>query len=87
LIERYAIGDRCADLVQDAGVGMTITIQHRQPKESSGPNWLPTPDGAFYLSLRMYMPDHDVLDTTCHPASTLIRSTATAEGNHGTLRL
>ncbi len=62
-IDRYAVGDRTPGLVYGADGSLDIYIQHDAPagKES---NWLPAPDGDFYLILRMYQPKQEVLNGT-----------------------
>jgi len=51
-LERYNIGDRTPGLKYDADGSLTLTIGHTEPQAKS--NWLPTPEGAFYLVLRLY---------------------------------
>ena len=52
--QRFAIGDRTQGLIYDADGGLTLRIGHEQPSQSN--NWLPAPDEAFYLALRLYLP-------------------------------
>ena len=52
--QRFAIGDRTEGLNYDADGGLTIFISHDQPAQPS--NWLPAPAEAFYLALRLYLP-------------------------------
>ena len=52
--QRFAIGDRTEGLHYDADGGLTIFISHDQPAQPS--NWLPAPAEAFYLALRLYLP-------------------------------
>jgi hypothetical protein len=62
-IDRYAIGDRTPALRHDADGGLTLRIQHAAPAdEAARANWLPAPTGAFYLSLRAYVPRAEMLD-------------------------
>ena len=51
---RYSLGDRTRSLQHDPDGGLTLVIRHDQPAETS--NWLPAPEGSFYLILRMYCP-------------------------------
>ena len=53
-IDRHAIGDRTRGLKPDADGGITIGFSHEPPRDTA--NWLPTPDGPFYLILRLYHP-------------------------------
>jgi hypothetical protein len=62
-IDRYAIGDRTPALRHDADGGLTLHIQHARPEgEAAQANWLPAPEGDFYLCLRAYMPRAEMLD-------------------------
>ena len=63
-IDRYALGDRSKDVKRDSEGGLTIYIQHGSPGEEKESNWLPAPDGPFYLILRMYQPHQEVIDAT-----------------------
>jgi hypothetical protein len=59
-IDRYALGDRDElELCPDGS--LEIVIQHDRP-EGSDANWLPAPEGDFYLMLHMYWPSRRVLD-------------------------
>jgi len=57
---RYAIGDRTPGLQYGADGSLALTISHRRPAEGAG-NWLPAPDGPFYLILRIYHPTADFM--------------------------
>ena len=62
-IARYAIGDRTPELQKDADGGLTICIQHAAPDDKHGlANWLPAPEGDFYLCLRAYVPRAEMFD-------------------------
>jgi hypothetical protein len=61
-IDRYAIGDRTQGLKYNADGSLDIYIQHDAPLERS--NWLPAPEGDFYLILRIYQPKPQVLNGT-----------------------
>ncbi len=58
-IARFAIGDRTEGLRYDPDGGLTLRIGHHAPSSGSS-NWLPAPQGGFYLVLRMYSPRPDV---------------------------
>lgn len=64
LIDRYAIGDRTKGLKYNEDGSLDIYIQHDPPIEKS--NWLPTPNGDFYLIMRMYQPKPEVLNGIYH---------------------
>lgn len=61
-IDRYAIGDRTTGLKYNPDGSLDIYIQHDPPVNTS--NWLPAPEGDFYLVLRMYQPKPAVLNDT-----------------------
>lgn len=56
-LQRFSIGDRTAGLRHDPDGGLTLQIGHAAPTDRS--NWLPAPNGNFYLVLRMYRPRAD----------------------------
>lgn len=60
-ISRYAIGDRTPGLQYNPDGSLDMYIQREAP-EGKESNWLPTPEGNFYLILRMYQPKQEVLD-------------------------
>ena len=62
-IQRYKVGTDTQGLKKGPGGSVTIAVQHQQP-EDEGVNWLPAPEGDFYVILRMYQPGDDVLDGT-----------------------
>lgn len=57
-LERHAIGDRTEGLKRDPDGGLTLILSHQPPSDTA--NWLPAPEGTFYVSLRMYHPREDV---------------------------
>lgn len=57
---RYALGSR-DELEFDSQGSLQIAIQH-DPPEGARANWLPTPEGSFYLMLHLYLPGKSVLD-------------------------
>ena len=59
-IGRYAIGDRSTGLHFGSDGSLTLQIQHQCPAEGPA-NWLPAPQGGFYLILRLYHPREDML--------------------------
>lgn len=54
-IRRYSISDRDNLNLNEDG-SLTIHIQHHKPETKSA-NWLPSPQGIFELTLRLYLPD------------------------------
>ncbi len=53
-LSRHAIGDRTQGLRRGADGSLEIDIAHQAPAATA--NWLPAPDGPFYLVLRVYKP-------------------------------
>ena len=58
-ISRYSIGDRTEGLIRD-GEGLTITLAAQDPGE--GKNWLPTPEGPFFMVMRLYGPGDSIIN-------------------------
>jgi hypothetical protein len=50
---------------------ITFYIQKDSPGASLEPNWLPAPDGRFYLVLRLYLPEPEVFDGKWKPPGTV----------------
>jgi hypothetical protein len=65
-IDRYSIGDETPDLVRGNDGSLTIVMSDSRPTEKDV-NWLPTPEGAFSLTLRVYDPTQQVLDGSWSP--------------------
>ncbi len=62
-INRYLINSTTKGLVRDANGGLTITIRRDKPEDPvQRANWLPAPEGKFYLTLRLYWPKQEALD-------------------------
>ncbi len=65
-IERYAIGDR--DKLQFNRDGsLSLYIQHESPGKDRESNWLPAPEGAFNLIMRLYWPKKEIINGTWKP--------------------
>ena len=56
---RYAIGDRTEDLRIESDGSITIAAQHHAPTDDT--NWLPAPNGPFYLIVRAYLPKPELV--------------------------
>jgi hypothetical protein len=65
-INRYALGDR-DDLTFNKDGSLDIYLQHTAPDKAHLSNWLPTPQGPFNLTMRLYWPKESVLDGTWAP--------------------
>jgi hypothetical protein len=59
-IHRYAIGSTTPGLVSGSGGELEILLRHRSPADPS--NWLPVPDGRFYVDLRLWEPRPEARD-------------------------
>jgi hypothetical protein len=67
-INRYLINSTTEGLIRDNDGALTITMQRDEPDDpAERANWLPTPDGEFYLVLRMYWPKPAAIDGTWNP--------------------
>lgn len=60
-IQRYSIGDRTPGLVWGSDGSLTLCVRHATPCADGSSNWLPAPDGPFYMALRLYGPKEDVI--------------------------
>jgi hypothetical protein len=64
-IRRYAVGDRSRGLVRNPDGSIDLWIQHEAPPLADAArtaNWLPSPAGAFQLTLRAYAPRPALLE-------------------------
>ena len=69
-INRYLINSTTAGAGVWENGSLTITIQRKQPQEAKEKaNWLPAPEGPFYLVMRIYWPEQAALDGTWTPPS------------------
>lgn len=59
-INRYKISSTTPAIKYSKNGGLDITLSHKKPAEKA--NWLPIPDGDFYLLLRLYQPGEKVLN-------------------------
>jgi len=62
-LHRYLINSpMLANLKRDPDGGVTLYIQHEQPGKEQQDNWLPAPNGPFYIAGRLYWPKPEALD-------------------------
>jgi hypothetical protein len=67
-IGRYLINSTTRGLVRGEDGSLTIHVQHAEPTTPEGrANWLPAPEGPFYLALRLYLPEPAALDGAWAP--------------------
>lgn len=61
-IDRYSIGDRTTGIVKGADGSIEIFMQAEEPTDPvERANWLPAPEGPFYLLMRHYSPRSSIL--------------------------
>ncbi|MGA2535360.1 MAG: DUF1254 domain-containing protein, partial [Terracidiphilus sp.] len=65
-MNRYAIGDR-DQLKFNADGSLDLLIQAENPGPEHQSNWLPSGDGIFNLTMRLYWPKPAILDGGWHP--------------------
>jgi hypothetical protein len=64
-IDRYLINSTMLPVfVRDPDGGITLYIQHDSPGKDKEPNWLPAPEGPFFMAMRLYWPKAEALDGT-----------------------
>ena len=64
-LDRYLINSAMApDLLRDEDGAITLYVQHESPGQDKEANWLPAPDGPFFMILREYWPKPEALDGT-----------------------
>jgi hypothetical protein len=67
-IGRYLVNSTTQGLVYGDDGSLTIHVQHDEPDTPEGrANWLPAPDGPFYLALRLYLPEPAAFDGSWAP--------------------
>ena len=65
-INRYSLGDR-SGMKEDKDGSVTIYVQRNSPGPDKEANWLPAPEGPFFLVLRTYLPGEDIVNQTWQP--------------------
>ncbi len=66
-LNRFSIGDRTERLKYNEDGSLDIFIGPSVLDEGEISNWLPTPDGPFYMFLRVYSPETSVVEQTWEP--------------------
>ena len=72
-IDRYSIGNRTRGLQFGPDGSLTLYLQKQAPVPGKESNWLPAPDGPFYMSLRLYGPRAAALDGKWAPPPVEVR--------------
>ncbi len=65
-LNRFAIGDRDQLAFNNDG-SLDIYVQHANPGPDRVSNWLPAPEGPLGVTMRLYAPEHSVLDGSWSP--------------------
>lgn len=60
-INRYKIGGDTPGFTTRKNGYFEIPVQHNKPEGEFSNNWLPAPEGNFYLLLRLYQPREEIL--------------------------
>jgi hypothetical protein len=63
---RFALGTRDQLLTGEDG-SVSLYVSHQSPGSDKQANWLPAPEDAFNLVLRMYWPSRSILDGDWRP--------------------
>lgn len=66
-IKRYRISDRTKGLRRGANGEVVIDLWPKLPPKKRSSNWLPVPKGRFYLGIRAYGPEADVINGVWKP--------------------
>jgi hypothetical protein len=61
-IDRYALNSKNEGLKYGSDGSLEIYVQHDNPGGERESNWLPAPEGAYFLNLRMYGPKPELLN-------------------------
>lgn len=71
-LDRYLLNaPMLGQFVKDADGGLTFYIQHDSPGADKEANWLPAPEGPFFVAMRLYWPNEAALDGSWeHPPMT-----------------
>jgi hypothetical protein len=78
-LDRYLLNSTMEDdFVREEDGSLTLYIGHEPPGEELEPNWLPAPDGPFYMVLRLYGPEEEALSGAWSPPT--IETTSMAAG-------
>ncbi len=67
-IGRYLVNSTTEGLVRGDDGSLTLHVQHTPPDTAEGrANWLPAPDGPFYVVMRLYLPEEEALGGSWAP--------------------
>ncbi|WP_295797673.1 DUF1214 domain-containing protein [uncultured Microbulbifer sp.] len=63
-LDRYSIGSSTKGLKHNPDGSLTLYFSHESPGKDKESNWLPAPDGPFWVVLRTYGPSQQIIDGT-----------------------
>ena len=67
-IDRYSVGTYTPGLTKNSDGSLELYIQQSEPDTAMGKaNWLPSPEGRFYMNMRLYVPDGSLRNGTWVP--------------------
>lgn len=66
-IDRYSIGSSTPGLKQNPDGSLTVYFSAKDPGGEKSSNWLPAPQGPFWVVLRTYGPQQPILDKSWQP--------------------
>lgn len=64
---RYLVNDRTPGLVRGKDGAVTIRFQTREPSKELRVNWLPVPEGRFYVAIRAQGPEPELIEGRWRP--------------------
>ena len=65
-LKRYSIGDRTKGMKFNNDGSLTLYFSNKEPNDGKS-NWLPAPEGDFYMLMRLYGPSDKVLNNKWTP--------------------
>jgi hypothetical protein len=64
-LNRYLLNSpMLPEFKRDADGGITLHVQHGSPGADQEANWLPAPNGPFFIAMRLYWPKPEALEGT-----------------------
>ncbi len=63
-LNRYNFSSLAGDFKKSKDGSLTFYIQNKSPGKNKEANWLPAPKGAFWVVLRNYGPNEEVINQT-----------------------
>jgi hypothetical protein len=63
-LNRYNIGKYTEGLKNNTDGSLDIYIQNASPGAGKESNWLPSPEGTFTMTMRLYLPQPQILNGT-----------------------